>query len=226
MFVFLENGNITSTFPVRPMEEKEISNLEYGTYRFCVFNAYFEEVSSIPDEFCKIVSLKAPERIVPTLPEERIVEKIEEQIALMPTSAGNIQFIIVILVAALALVFVTIVVAALLWRKRRFLHLKNSSINRNAPHVDESSKLSYCSKLISTSLSKPDLTMDASKEFAVTLMLRPPPQSECQNRPHPLGSPFPSHFGHIGGGQTELFDVNRNNSSRADASLYIWSVHW
>lgn len=185
-----------------------------GSYRFCVFNAYFQNGLDIPDKYCQMVEIKSPVQSIRLLePKSPVISSEAPQVA--PNNGNSIQMVVAILCAAIGLVVTCLVIGGFLWRKRRFLHLKNSSINRNAPLDD--SKMSYCSKLISTTLSpnKPDLTMDASKEFAVTLMLRAPPQNDYQ-QVHPISYP-----NHIGTSQTEIYDVNCNNSSRNDTSLYI-----
>ena len=161
-----------------------------------------------------MVEIKSPVQSIRLLePKSPVISSEAPQVA--PNNGNSIQMVVAILCAAIGLVVTCLVIGGFLWRKRRFLHLKNSSINRNAPLDD--SKMSYCSKLISTTLSpnKPDLTMDASKEFAVTLMLRAPPQNDYQ-QVHPISYP-----NHIGTSQTEIYDVNCNNSSRNDTSLYI-----
>ena len=67
---------------------------------------------------------------------------------------------------------------------------------------------------------QPDLTMDASKEFAVTLMLRAPPS--VQNGTHVPNDEFSRFVPYTTRpGLPDIYDMERQESNRLDSSLYI-----
>merc|ERR1711972_98965 len=125
----IDNENITTSCQVRPMEEKRITNLESGMYRFCLFNSYMQDADSLTDDLCQIVKITSSKSAVSRSLTTNVDENGQDLVVVdgrEVSSSSNIQMIVAVLCSAAGLVIVCLLLGAFLWRKRRFLHLKNS----------------------------------------------------------------------------------------------------
>lgn len=213
---FLGLENTTITLPIRPTQEIRVENLLPGkTYEFCIVNAYFSDPESSDAQFCQILENPKPLELKP----EPVIESTTQR---SEKSGFSLGLLIATLGCAIGLITIILLVAAVLWRKRRYLQLKNASIGRSSisKSIDDQ-KISYSQKLISSTMSpQPDLTMDASKEFAVTLMLRAPPS--VQNGTHVPNDEFSRFVPYTTRpGLPDIYDIERQESNRLDSSLYI-----
>ena len=195
------------------MQEVRVNQLEQGaTYEFCLVNAYFSDPKS--QRFCQTFENPKPFEPQP----EPVIEATNQPSG--QKSGFSLGLLIAILGCSVGLVTIILLVGAVLWRKRRYLQLKNASIGRSSISKSlEEQKISYSQKLISSSMSpQPDLTMDASKEFAVTLMLRAPPKNGTLV-PNDEFSRFVPYTARPG--LPDVYDVEKRGSNRLDSSLYI-----
>jgi hypothetical protein len=196
---------------MRPMEQPAIPLENSGSYKFCIFH---DRQAGLPDKRCKTVEFKGQETISTEIPE------LETEIIIFKNNELNFQMIVAIVSIALGFIILSLLIAGIIWRRRKFQNLKNLTIN-----TLENNGESYCSKLtnVSPTQMQHDLTMDASKEFAVTLMLRAPPVYDHTTL-RPVSNQFSSDQYHSEStDQSSLpYDSSYHGSNnRNDSSLYI-----
>lgn len=179
---------MTNAVVINPEENLQLE-LSNGLWQFCILNDFLSSNLSIED--CSTISIGQP------APSTGQGEN-ESQNDVGP------EALMAIVIAVIAIVSIVVLVVFITCRRKQYSQMKYLS---NSDHF-------YCPKRFSPNQTSTkakanpkELTLDASKEFAVTLMLRQPPED--------------NRFYKVDSNASDVYDTGYSGSSRQDSSLFI-----
>lgn len=188
--------NLTSVMDINPPERLHLESLEPGAmYRICLFNE-FDQLHGdvVPDRYC--TTYKTSETLVTVQGAQGASEKV----------------IAIALGLILTLIAITIAVVIAL-RRRGLCLINNKDLDTSVESLDKAYRLYQTPTQMTYGQSAtPAMTLDASKEFNVTLMLR---NTEQPNAPQ-MTQKFKQEYNH--NRDSGIYSNMRNNSLSGSTS--------
>lgn len=168
-------------------EENIQLQLSNGLWRFCILNDFLSPELSLDD--CSKISIG--------LSASSVGPEVTEIAAVGP------EAIMAIAIAIVSVVSIVVLVVFITCRRKQYSQMKYLSSTEPLYFVPKR----FIPSQNGTKSNTKELTLDASKEFAVTLMLRQPPED---NRLYKVQSDA-----------SDVYDTGFSGSSRQDSSLFI-----
>lgn len=180
------SSNTSSSVLISPEENIQLQ-LSNGLWRFCILNDFLSPELSLDD--CSKISIG--------LSASSVGPEVTEIAAVGP------EAIMAIAIAIVSVVSIVVLVVFITCRRKQYSQMKYLSSTEPLYFVPKR----FIPSQNGTKSNTKELTLDASKEFAVTLMLRQPPED---NRLYKVQSDA-----------SDVYDTGFSGSSRQDSSLFI-----